>query len=52
MLQSAPAGAPVNAITNPHHIKSDAGSAVGKVVLWIVVIIVLVMIKLAIRGAL
>ena len=43
---------PVNAITNPHHMKSDAGSVVGKVVLWIVVITILVVIKLAARGML
>lgn len=55
LLDAAPANAPVvppNAITNPHHMKSDAGSAFGKVVLWIVVIGVLVAIKLAVRGAL
>lgn len=54
MLQAAPAGAPVgpiNAITNPHHVKRDAGATVGKVVLWIVLVVVLVVIKLAIRGA-
>lgn len=54
LLDAAPAGAPVvppNAITNPHNLKSDAGSAVGKVILWIVVITILVIIKLAIRGA-
>jgi hypothetical protein len=53
MLHDAPAGAPatpVGAITNPHHLKKDAGSVVGKVVLWIVVITVLVVIKLAARG--
>ncbi len=55
LLAPAPPGAPVapvNAITNPHHMKSDAGSAIGKVILWIVVIAVLVAIKLSIRGAL
>lgn len=44
--------APPNAITNPHHMKSDGGSAVGRVVIWIIVIFVLVIIKLAIRGQL
>ena len=55
LLQSAPGGAPptpVNAITNPHHMKADAGSVIGKVVLWIVVIAILVVIKLAARGVL
>lgn len=42
----------MNAITNPHHMKADAGSVIGKVVLWIVVIAILVVIKLAARGAL
>ena len=54
MLEPAPAGAPVvpiHVITNPHKVKSDPGAAIGKFVLWIVVIVILVVIKLAIRGA-
>jgi ribosomal protein L37AE/L43A len=53
MLQSAPAGAPaapIGAITTPP--KASAGSIAGKVVLWIVVIVLLVVFKLAIRGML
>lgn len=48
---SAPSPQHPNVITNPHHLTKDGGAAVGKVVLWIVVITILVVIKLAIRGA-